>query len=68
MSNKELINKIYSIINTNRGTDEVVIFPVDENANGSKITYKLKGMGVYADEGFEEELQKILEKNDIVIK
>ncbi|MDD7182324.1 DNA polymerase III subunit alpha [Peptostreptococcus porci] len=68
MSNKELINKIYSIINMNRGTDEVVIFPVDENENGSKITYKLKGMGVYADEKFEEELQKILEKKDIVIK
>lgn len=68
MKNTELLSQIYSIVSLHRGTDEVIIFPIDENRNEGKQTYKLNGMGVFADDKFRESLCDILDEKDIVIK
>lgn len=68
MKNDELINEIYSIVRRNQGTDLVTIFPIDENKDGGRKTYQLSGIGVYADINVKEELSRIMDEKDIVIR
>lgn len=68
MQNEELVNEIYDVIRNNQGTDTVVLFPTDENKNGSKKTYQLSGLGVYADEKVKDELINFLAESDVIIK
>ncbi|MBP1997315.1 DNA polymerase III subunit alpha [Peptostreptococcus canis] len=68
MENQELIDEICKIIRRHQGTDDVLFFPIDENENGGKITYKLSGMGTFADENLSEDLCRALAKENIIIK
>lgn len=68
MENQELIDEICKIIRRHQGTDDVLLFPIDENENGGKMTYKLSGMGAFADENLSVDLCNALEKENIIIK
>lgn len=68
MKNMDLLNQIYNIIRNYQGTDPVIIYPLDENDQGHKKTYKLKDMGVYASDDLKLELNKLMDEKDIVMK
>nr|WP_314278888.1 DNA polymerase III subunit alpha [uncultured Peptostreptococcus sp.] len=68
MDNESILNKIYETIRVHQGRDPVVIFPLDENKDGQKKTYKLKDIGVYASNELRCDLAKIIDDKNIVIK
>ncbi|WAW15357.1 DNA polymerase III subunit alpha [Peptostreptococcus equinus] len=68
MKNQELIDVITNICRKHQGSDILNMFPIDENKNGNKKVYQLSNLGIIADDRLKDELCKIINPENVVLK